>query len=236
MTLNKNNLAAVAPVKKDNVAWSTAARNLIAAHPHITGVSTAALAAALGHFYYGHSPVTVAMWAASGLITGEILSRILAHAKQIEETAAAVKDGLAAMKAAGDQIPTAMGMAGKVMADLDAMKAEIAGLRSDNAKFREEQAAAHNLFGRHQAEEVARQADERAAAAQFRATVMAAKAKAEAADKAKAHVAAVEATLFGVPVVEPVVEPAVEAATPAVETVVEAVKPVIRKKAKAKAA
>jgi hypothetical protein len=235
MTLKNVNLAVAPSTKKDSIAWSTAARNLVAAHPHISGVSLAALAAALGHFYYKHSPVTVAMWAASGLIGGEVLSRILAHAKTIEDTAKAVNEALKAMKDAGDQIPTAMGMAGKVMADLDAMKEEIAGLRIANDKFREEQAAAHNLFGRHQAEEVARQADERAAAEFFRKTVMAAKAKAEA----KAHVAAVE-TPVETPVVEPVVETApaveaVEAATPAVETVTTA-KPVIRKKAKAKAA
>jgi hypothetical protein len=233
MTLKNVNLAVAPSTKKDSIAWSTAARNLVAAHPHIAGVSMAALAAALGHLYYKHSPVTVGLWAASGLIGGEILSRILAHAKTIEDTAKAVNEALKAMKDAGDQIPTAMGMAGKVMADLDAMKEEIAGLRIANAKFREENAAAHNLFGRHQAEEVARQADERAAAEFFRKTVMAAKAKAEV----KVVSTPVEATAQE-PVVEPVVEaaPAVEAATPAVETVTTA-KPVIRKKAvKTKAA
>ena len=193
MTINKNAVATT------DIAWSTAARNLIAAHPHLAGLGVAAIAAALSHLYYGHKAVTVVAMAAAGLITGEAVSRILAHAQEIEDTAAearAAGEALRAMAAKLPQVEAAMGGAW----------AEVAGLKAEVAKLREEHAVAAGVVR-----------VEVAQAEAFRQVVLAAKAKAEA----PAETPVVEAKA------EPKVEAATPAEAPAAEEA--KVKKVVRK-------
>lgn len=130
MSESKNNTANTSTETK---AWSTAASELIAAHPHIVGLSVAAVAGALSHFYYGHSPLTVAAWAAAGLITGEALARILAHAQKITEAAASAKATAEALKAAAAAMPVFVAAQAAANAKINDLEEELKKLRLEHA-------------------------------------------------------------------------------------------------------
>jgi hypothetical protein len=119
---------------KNKTAWSTAAANLIASHPHLTGLGVAAIAAALSHFYAGHSPMKVAALAAAGFIGGEALSRIIAHAENISQAAADAKATAQAFRDFGNSMPEMMAQAAEAAARLKRIEEEIAALRAAQAK------------------------------------------------------------------------------------------------------
>lgn len=127
------NTKTTAAENTDKKAWSTAASELLAAHPHIVGISVAAIAAALSHFYYGHSPLTVAAWAAGGLITGEALARILAHAQAITAGAASAKATAEALKKAADAMPVFVAAQAGQAAKIASLEEEIKALRAEAA-------------------------------------------------------------------------------------------------------
>lgn len=133
MSESKNNTANTTATETEKKAWSTAAAELLAAHPHLVGISVAAIAGALAHFYYGHSPLTVAAWAAGGLITGEALARILAHAQAISEGAASAKATAEALKKAADTLPVFMAAQASQAVKLAALQEEVKALREEHA-------------------------------------------------------------------------------------------------------
>lgn len=147
--------------------WLKAGNAWLAAHPHIMGVGGAAMGAALSHFYYRHSPLTVAAWAVSGFVAGEALSRVVAHAKSIQDAAANAKATAEALKAAAAAVPAMTAAMAEANAKLAEMEAELKKLRQDQA------AAAFSA------------SKEAEAAAAFRAKINKAQADAEA-EEAKA--------------------------------------------------
>jgi hypothetical protein len=153
--------------------WFKAGNAWLAAHPHIVGVTGAAMGAALSHFYYRHSPLTVAAWAVSGFVAGEALSRVVAHAKSIQDAATNAKATAEALKAAAAAVPA-------MAAAMAEANAKLAALEEEMKKLRQDQAAA--------AFSASKEAE---AAAVFRAKVNKAQADADAEDaKAKKAVKA----------------------------------------------
>lgn len=65
------------------------ARNLIAEHPWFVGLGTAAVGAALSHWYYGNKALTTAAWGFAAAVGGVALSKIAQHAREIEIAAQA---------------------------------------------------------------------------------------------------------------------------------------------------
>jgi hypothetical protein len=79
----------------------------VASHPHATGISMAAIAAAVSHWYYNNALLTTAAAAVIGLLTGEVIAGILARAKDIQAAASAGRDIASNIAMAGMAAETA---------------------------------------------------------------------------------------------------------------------------------
>jgi len=149
------------------------ARQLVAEHPHFMGLTVGAVAAALSHFYYDNAMLTSVGMFIAGFATGEILSRIVASARELEETAAMGREAVKNLAAAGKRADEAAAKAADLeQALLDAGRI-LAANGEEIANLRKEVA------------------EEAAKAEAFRAEVRGAKAAHEA-EKAKAQTPVVE--------------------------------------------
>lgn len=105
----------------------------IAAHPHATGISLGAIAAAVSHWYYNNALLTTAAAAVVGLLTGEVIAGILARAADIQAAAEAGRNvasniamaGMAA-EAAGRRLDALEQALAEANAKLDRMAAKAA--------------------------------------------------------------------------------------------------------------
>lgn len=116
--MSENNTNAATETTESNETISQLARNLIAEHPWFTGLAVTAVASALSHFYYGNKLLTTAAWAFAGLVGGVALSKIAAHAKEIEIAAQAAVALPAEMIAVGAYLEGALRKQASMLRDL----------------------------------------------------------------------------------------------------------------------
>lgn len=122
MSENNNNNTA-----ENTETISQLARNLVAEHPWFMGLTTAAVTAALSHFYYGNKALTTAAWAFAALVGGVALSKIAAHAREIELAAKAAIAMPGEIIAVGTFLEGAIRAQAQMLRDL---QAENDGLRA----------------------------------------------------------------------------------------------------------
>lgn len=117
------------------------AKQLVAEHPHFVGLSVGAVAAAISHFYYDNALLTSVGMFVAGLVAGEILSRVVASAREIEAAAAAGKAALDNLAAAGAAAEDTKARALALEQELVSAKALIAAMGAEAVALRKEFAA-----------------------------------------------------------------------------------------------
>lgn len=117
------------------------AKQLVAEHPHFVGLSVGAVAAALSHFYYDNAILTSVGMFVAGLVAGEIISRVVASAREIEAAAKSGKAALENLAAAGSAAEDAKARALALEQELISAKALIAAMGAEALALRQEFAA-----------------------------------------------------------------------------------------------
>lgn len=117
------------------------AKALVAEHPHFVGLSVGAVAAALSHFYYDNAILTSVGMFIAGLVAGEIISRVVASAREIEAAAKSGKAALENLAAAGSAAEDAKARALALEQELISAKALIVVMGAEAVALRQEFAA-----------------------------------------------------------------------------------------------
>lgn len=117
------------------------AKALVAEHPHFVGLSVGAVAAALSHFYYDNAILTSVGMFVAGLVAGEIISRVVASAREIEAAAASGKAALDNLAKAGAAAEDTKARALALEQELISAKALIAVMTGEAVELRKEFAA-----------------------------------------------------------------------------------------------
>jgi peptidoglycan hydrolase CwlO-like protein len=114
------------------------AKILIAEHPHFMGLGVGAVSAALSHFYYDNGLLTTAAVFIGGIVAGEVLSRVVKHARAIQEAAAAGKQTVGALMGAGMTLEAMRAEAREAQAGMVAAQVALMGAAQQIADLRKE--------------------------------------------------------------------------------------------------